>query len=59
MKRLFPALPMELLTFGLNHQTAPLHVRERVVFSAENLVPALHDLTEHQCNNNRSQSKCR
>jgi glutamyl-tRNA reductase len=35
---------MELLTFGLNHHTAPLHVRERVVFNAENLVQALRDL---------------
>src|SRR4051812_42539356 len=35
---------MEIFTFGLNHQTAPLHVRERVVFSAENLVQALRDL---------------
>src|SRR5688500_4257038 len=37
---------MELLTFGLNHQTAPLAVRERVVFHAESLVQALRDLTD-------------
>ena len=37
---------MELFTFGLNHQTAPLAVRERVVFHAENLVQALRDLTD-------------
>lgn len=37
---------MELLTFGLNHQTAPLNVRERVVFHAESLVQALRDLAE-------------
>ena len=35
---------MQLFTFGLNHQTAPLDVRERVVFHAESLVQALHDL---------------
>jgi glutamyl-tRNA reductase len=35
---------MQLLTFGLNHETAPLAVRERVVFHAENLVQALRDL---------------
>jgi glutamyl-tRNA reductase len=35
---------MEIFSFGLNHQTAPLHVRERVVFNAENLVQALRDL---------------
>jgi glutamyl-tRNA reductase len=39
---------MELFTFGLNHQTAPLHVRERVVFGADDLVKALHDLTERR-----------
>jgi glutamyl-tRNA reductase len=37
---------MELFTFGLNHQTAPLHVRERVVFNAESLVQALRDLAD-------------
>ena len=37
---------MELLTFGLNHQTAPLAVRERVVFHAESLVQALRDLAD-------------
>ena len=35
---------MQLLTFGLNHQTAPLDVRERVVFHAETMVQALRDL---------------
>ena len=39
---------MELFTFGLNHQTAPLHVRERVVFNAESLVNALRDLTDRR-----------
>ena len=37
---------MELFTFGLNHETAPLHVRERVVFNAERLVQALRDLAD-------------
>jgi len=35
---------MQLFTFGVNHQTAPLSVREQVVFHAENLVQALRDL---------------
>ena len=35
---------MQIFTFGLNHQTAPLDVRERVVFHAESLVQALRDL---------------
>src|SRR5919206_2718437 len=39
---------MQLLTFGLNHQTAPLDVRERVVFHAESLVQALRDLTDRR-----------
>jgi glutamyl-tRNA reductase len=35
---------MQLFAFGINHQTAPLALREQVVFSAENLVQALRDL---------------
>jgi glutamyl-tRNA reductase len=35
---------MELFAFGVNHQTAPLTVREQVVFHAENLSQALRDL---------------
>jgi glutamyl-tRNA reductase len=39
---------MELFTFGLNHASAPLHVRERVVFNAERLVQALRDLVDRR-----------
>jgi glutamyl-tRNA reductase len=39
---------MELFTFGLNHQSAPLAVRERVVFHAESLVQALRDLADRR-----------
>ncbi|HEV7393308.1 MAG TPA: glutamyl-tRNA reductase [Burkholderiales bacterium] len=39
---------MQLITFGLNHQTAPLDVRERVVFHPEGLVQALRDLVGQQ-----------
>lgn len=35
---------MQLLTFGINHQTAPLAVRERIAFNAETLGSALRDL---------------
>ncbi len=35
---------MQLLAFGINHQTAPLEIRERVAFPAERLEHALHDL---------------
>jgi glutamyl-tRNA reductase len=35
---------MQLLTFGLNHTTAPLALRERVSFPGELLGPALGDL---------------
>ncbi len=35
---------MELVAFGVNHQTAPLAIREQVAFPAERLEPALHSL---------------
>ena len=35
---------MQLYAIGLNHQTAPLNVREQVVFHAERLEGALNDL---------------
>ena len=34
---------MQLLAFGLNHQTAPLNIRERVAFHADRLESALRD----------------
>jgi glutamyl-tRNA reductase len=39
---------MPLFTFGLNHQSAPLDVRERVVFNAETIQQALRDLVDRQ-----------
>ena len=38
---------MRLFAFGINHHTAPLTVREQVVFQTERLTQALHDLV-HQ-----------
>lgn len=38
---------MQLFTFGINHQTAPLAVREQVAFHAERMEEALRDLTTH------------
>jgi len=38
---------MQLIAFGVNHQTAPLAIREQVAFPAENLRPALRNLVEH------------
>jgi len=35
---------MRLFAFGINHRTAPLSLREQVVFHAENLVQTLRDL---------------
>ncbi len=35
---------MQLFTFGINHQTAPLAVRERIAFNVETLDEALRDL---------------
>ncbi len=39
---------MQLFAFGMNHQTAPLAVREQVTFHAENLERALRDLVAHE-----------
>ncbi|MEO8004246.1 MAG: glutamyl-tRNA reductase [Betaproteobacteria bacterium] len=42
---------MQLFAFGMNHQTAPLAVREQVTFHAENLEPALRDLVAREAVN--------
>ncbi len=39
---------MQLYAFGINHQTAPLDVRERIAFNAEGLTSALRDLVGHE-----------
>lgn len=39
---------MRLFTLGINHHTAPLSVREQVVFHAERLVEALRDLVDRR-----------
>ncbi|MBV1878892.1 MAG: glutamyl-tRNA reductase [Pseudomonadales bacterium] len=39
---------MDLLIVGVNHQTAPIAVRERIAFSPEQLGHALHDLKTSQ-----------
>jgi glutamyl-tRNA reductase len=38
---------MQLFAFGINHQTAPLNVREQVAFNPETMEPALRDLVGH------------
>ncbi len=38
---------MQLFAFGINHQTAPLTVRERFAFGVEAMEPALRNLIEH------------
>ncbi len=38
---------MQLLTFGINHQTAPLNVREQIAFHAEAMDVALRDLVSN------------
>ena len=35
---------MHLFTLGINHQTAPLSVREQIAFNPEAMEPALHNL---------------
>jgi glutamyl-tRNA reductase len=42
---------MQLFALGMNHQTAPLAVREQVTFHAENLEPALRDLVAREAVN--------
>ena len=39
---------MQLFAFGINHQTAPLAVREQVAFHAEGLPQALRDLVDQR-----------
>ncbi len=39
---------MQLFAFGLNHNTAPVKIREQVNFSPERLKHALHDLLHHE-----------
>ena len=39
---------MQLFAFGVNHQTAPLAVRERIAFNSEGLPLALRDLVDHE-----------
>ena len=39
---------MQLFAFGINHQTAPLEVRERVAFNADGVPDALRDLVDHE-----------
>jgi len=38
---------MQLFTFGINHQTAPLSVREQVAFNEDGMENALRDLVEN------------
>ena len=38
---------MQLYTFGINHQTAPLAVREQVAFNVDGMENALRDLVEN------------
>lgn len=37
---------MALLSLGINHQTAPLEIREKVAFGPEQMVHALHELQD-------------
>lgn len=38
---------MQLFAFGINHNTAPLSIREQVSFSEDTMEHALHDLVGH------------
>ena len=39
---------MQLFAFGLNHNTAPIKIREQVNFSPDRLKQALYDLVDHE-----------
>jgi len=39
---------MQLFAFGLNHNTAPIEIREQVNFSPDRLKQALYDLVDHE-----------
>ncbi len=45
MSRNLP-LPMSLLSLGINHQTAPVDVREKVAFSSDQVAEALRELKD-------------
>ena len=49
---------MSLYTLGLNHQTAPLEIRERVVFHVERLRDALAEITRGRANEAAILSTC-
>ena len=42
---------MTLLTLGINHKTAPVEIREKVAFAAENLARALKELISQEAVN--------
>src|SRR5688572_20877525 len=39
---------MQLFAFGINHESAPLALREQVVFHAERLIDALRELVDRR-----------
>jgi glutamyl-tRNA reductase len=43
----FGLLQMQLFAFGINHQTAPVSVREQVAFNADGMENALRDLVDN------------
>lgn len=38
---------MQFVTHGINHKTAPVHIREKIVFNDGNLANALSSITQH------------
>ncbi|PHS26754.1 MAG: glutamyl-tRNA reductase [Methylophaga sp.] len=38
---------MQFVTYGINHKTAPIHIRENIVFNDDALPAALTSLTQH------------
>src|SRR6476469_1370817 len=49
---------MQLYVIGVNHTTAPIHIREHVAFDSEQLAGALRELTLHDATEAAILSTC-
>ena len=49
---------MQFYVIGVNHTTAPIHIRENVAFNSEHLANALKELTHHSANEAAILSTC-
>lgn len=42
---------MSIITYGINHKTAPITIREKMAFSSHSITGALHNLLRHEAVN--------